>query len=350
MNRRLPWPSFVAVLFALAMWGLPAGLAADVQGLYVGEAEIEEARDAGPASELRALNEVLQRLTGQLNQSMVTELDVQPGELSPLILSRQVVRRNLLQPDGRQRSVLRHQVQFDPEAIDQLLRDRAVPAWGRERPALLLWVAMEDEQGARLADGQQVAGMVTEVARRYGLTVIQPLGDATDLAQVGLTDIRGGFVEASQAAAERYGAGVVVMLDLRQDGATWLARLFWQHGNREFSQTFPAISMAVAIDQVLARLLQSLAEQYAQLDDGLADGEQRVLISGVRDRVHYREAMAHLEMLSAVESVRLMSAEGDTIELIVRVRGTQFERVLGLGGVLQVEDRSADGVLRLRLM
>jgi len=338
------------MMLAITGLCLSDGAVADTERFYVGEAEIADARDAGPASELRALDEVLQRLTGQLNQSMVEQLEVQPNELLPLILSRQVVRRNLVQPDGRQLSVLRHQVHFDSEAVNQLLRERSVPVWGRERPALLLWVAVEDEQGARLADGQQVAGLVSELARRYGLTVIQPLGDATDLAQVGLTDIRGGFVEASQAAAARYGAGVVVMLDLRQDGATWLARLFWQHGNREFSRTFPAISMAVAIDQVLVSLLQSLAEQYAQLDDGLADGEQRVLISGVRERVHYREAMAHIEMLSAVESVRLISARDDTIELIVRVRGTQFERVLALGGVLQVEDRSADGVLRLRLM
>jgi hypothetical protein len=329
---------------------LSASVGADSGRLYVGEAAIADASEAGTRSELRALDEVLQRLTGQLNHSMVEQLAVQPSDLSPLILSRQVVRRTLLQPDGRTIDVLRHQVNFDPEAIDQLLRERAVPVWGRERPALLLWVALDDDQGVRLADSRQVDAMVSEVARRYGLTVIQPLGDAIDLAQVSITDIRGGFVEAAQGSAMRYGAGVVIMLDLRQEGSTWLARLFWRHDGRDVSQTFPAISMAVAIDQVLASLLQSLAEHYAQFDDGLADGEHRVLISGVREQVHYREVMAHLTQLSAVESLRLIAADGDTIELVVRVRGSRFEQVLALGGVLSVEDRSADGTLRLRLM
>lgn len=329
---------------------LSAGVGADSGRLYVGEAAIADASEAGTRSELRALDEVLQRLTGQLNHSMVEQLAVQPSDLSPLILSRQVVRRALLQPDGQTIDVLRQQVNFDPEAIDQLLRDRAVPVWGRERPALLLWVAVDDEQGVRLADSRQVDAMVSELARRYGLTVIQPLGDAIDLAQVSITDIRGGFVEAAQDSMMRYGAGVVVMLDLRQEGSTWLARLFWRHDGRDFSQTFPAISKAVAMDQVLASLLQSLAERYAMIDDGLADGERRVLISGVREQVHYREVMAHLTQLSAVESLRLVAADGDTIELVVRVRGSRFEQVLALGGVLSVEDLSADGTLRLRLM
>jgi len=329
---------------------LSAGVGADSGRLYVGEAAIADASEAGTRSELRALDEVLQRLTGQLNHSMVEQLAVQPSDLSPLILSRQVVRRALLQPDGQTIDVLRQQVNFDPEAIDQLLRDRAVPVWGRERPALLLWVAVDDEQGVRLADSRQVDAMVSELARRYGLTVIQPLGDAIDLSQVSITDIRGGFVEAAQDSMMRYGAGVVVMLDLRQEGSTWLARLFWRHDGRDFSQTFPAISKAVAMDQVLASLLQSLAERYAMIDDGLADGERRVLISGVREQVHYREVMAHLTQLSAVESLRLVAADGDTIELVVRVRGSRFEQVLALGGVLSVEDLSADGTLRLRLM
>ena len=344
---RLLFSSFLVILW-VTLVAVPAQ--AFQVDLYLGEAAISNAAEAGAGSELRALDEVLQRLTGELNQSLVAQLGIQASDLRGLVLSRQVVQRRLSSVTGEPQTVLRHQVSFDAEAIHRLLRDRGVPVWGRERPALLLWLAVEDAQGVRMVTEGALTPWLNELERRYGLVLIQPLADAEDLAQIGVTDIRGGFIEATDASAQRYGAGVAVMLDLRQLDDRWVARLLWRSGGQDFSRVFPAISEAVALDQALAILLQSLAETYAQLDDGVSDGERLLRVRGVREQLHYREVMAHLTQLSAVESVRLVAAEGDVIELVVRVRGTRFEQLLALGGVLVIESESADGSLQLRLM
>src|SRR6056297_1148986 len=134
-----------AVVLAVLLAAADGVVARD---LYTGESVIEEAASGSNDSLARALDEVLTRLTGVIEPSLVERLELGPSELQLLVLSQQRVRRERLAPDGVSvEQELRLQVEFDPAGVDALLAEAGLSRLGRARPSILLWVALEDGEG-----------------------------------------------------------------------------------------------------------------------------------------------------------------------------------------------------------
>ncbi len=341
----------IAISLAGLFWllcALPTA-ALETAGLYTGEAILAEEDGATPAARLRALDEVLVRLTGRVEVSPVAGLGLQAGDVPALVQSQQMVRVPRLDADGERFEQLRLRIEFDPTAINRLLARNGLPRWGRERPAILLWMAVEDDDGARLAEDPRLEQAVREAGRRYGLELIRPLGDALDLAEVQLADVRGGFLDAAEPGADRYWASMVAMLDLRAESDHWTGRWFWRLEGRDASRSLSADAPGLLIDRGVADMLAALVERYAMRPEVDSDGWQPVLVEGIVDPVQYAEVLRYLEDLSRVEGLRVSGAREREVAFELLVSGGNLRDALSLSRLLAVDRETPDGRLVLRL-
>jgi len=327
-----------------------APVAADARSLYTGEVVIDAAETAD-RNALRALDEVLARLTGITDRSLVDELGLGPSVLRLLVSSEQRVRRSVLGPDDQPRAdELRLRIDFDPAGVDDLLLRRDLPRLGRERPSILLWLAVEGETGVELQGSAYLEQAISEQARRLGLDVVRPLGDLIDLADIDVFDIRGGFLDSAEASARRYGTQVIAMFDLRQLDMDWAARWFWRLDERDGSLQLEVDDPSAAVAAGLESILAALVERFAVAADAEHASQRRVVIRGIEGEVQYAEVLRHLESLSAVSDVLLLGARGTELEFQLQLRSPGLEDGLAIGGVLGIEDRRPDGSLLLRLL
>lgn len=342
---KLPMLFLLALLFMV-----PVAMARD---LYVGEAILGDDQRVDQQVLLRALDEVLVRLTGQVEQSPVETLGIDGAQVNSLIQTRHTVRRQRLEEDGRTVAELRVRVEFDETAINQLLRDHQLPRWGRERPAILLWVALEDDEGVDFANDPWLESVVAEQARRLGLEVVHPLRDALDMAEITLPDIRGGFLDSAAAAAQRYGTGVVAMLDLRMvsvvEDPVWSARWFWRVGGLDGGLQHTGGYRDLLVQRGLERLAAVMAGRFAIRDMQGSAGTRRLLVDGIVDDVHFAELRAYLHSLTIVDDVRIVSARARSLEFELEVSGDGLEQFLDMGDLLVPAGPAVGETLHYRL-
>jgi len=343
MNR-LKFPMLLAAVVILA--GLATGQA---RALYVGEAVVmaEEVTDA--AALMSALDEVLVRLTGMAEPSPVEALGLRVADARALLQSQQRVRIERLAEDGSRVDELRLRAEFYPPGVDALLARAQLPRLGRERPAILLWAALDDEEGVRLADSPLFDQAIRELGRRFGLDMILPLADATDLAWVQLSDIRGGFIDSAQPSADRYGAGVVALADLRAGEGEWAGRWMWRIDGRDLSVQVQGDSLVDLVEPGMRAILASLVERFATVtrpDGGLV---RRVVIDGIVEPIQYAEVLRVFDQLSLIEDFRVLEASARSVSFELYLSGDGLEDVLRIGRTLVIERTEADGTLHLRL-
>lgn len=335
----------LVVLVALLATG-----AFGARDLYTGEAVIGDAPSAPDDPLAQALEQVLTRLSGVTDASLVERLGLSRADLQLLVLSQQRVRDERLTADGSATvEELRLQVSFDPDAVDALLAEQDLPRLGRARPSILLWLALEDEQGLRLEADAVLEQTIARQAERLGLDVLRPLGDLQDLSEIEPIDIRGGFVEAAEPSAERYDAGMIAMLDLRQAGPQWSGRWFWRLEGRDAGLQTRAEQPEAVVAQGLEALLGALVDRFGRVagaDDG---GLLRLQVEGIEDEIQYAEVLRHLGSLGQVDGLQVVSASGHSVDFELNLSSGGLEDALMIGGVLDVVEHSRDGSLRVRL-
>lgn len=339
------------ILSALLLTGLWASpVQAQLAALYTGEVALDEALSAD-GNALRALDQVLTRLTGITDRSPVEELGLESSVLRLLVSSEQRVRRSRLGSDDQPLpDEVRLRIDFDPSGVDGLLARRGLPRLGTERPSILLWLAVQDQSGVELQGSAFLEQEISEHARRLGLDVVRPLGDLIDLADIDAADIRGGFLDSGEASARRYGAQMIAMLDLRAVDQNWAARWYWRLEGRDSGLQLELEDVSAVVAAGLERLLNTLAERFAVRAGAEHAGQRRIVVRGIEGEVQYAEVLRHLESLSAVEQALVIAARGTDVEFQLQLRSPGLEDGLAIGGVLGIEQRRADGSLELRLL
>ena len=321
--------------------------AAFFEALYTGEGVLTQQDNAQTKAQLAALENVLFRLTGQWQTR--ERLAIDGDNISGLIQSQQMVEREWLNLQGELETQLRLRVEFDAIALDQRLAQARLRRWGRERVSVLTWAVIEQAFNVRLLDDPTLERALRQWADVYGLDLVRPLGDAMDLAQLDLADIRGGFLDQAEPGLSRYGAGVALMLDLRPRGSGWSVRAFWRIDGVDEGQVFDGDTQVEALVDALEGLLQALVQRYA-VDLNDTTTQTKVLrLEGITDPVQYAEAVRYLNDLSMINDLRLIEAAQDEMVFEVMLRGDNLIDLLAVGQTLKVTGTAPDGAVTVRL-
>lgn len=186
----------------------------------------DQSAEARAAAVTEAFEQVLVKMTGQRDVAARPEAQALLASPGRYLAAFRYEQKTVTDPETNEsRAQTLLQTRFDAQAMARAVREAGLPLWGDERPATLVWLALEDGRqrvllSAGLADdaadepasfGAEALSALQAAAEARGVPLILPLLDSQDRAQVAYADVAGGFVERVLAASERYGADAVLV-------------------------------------------------------------------------------------------------------------------------------------------
>lgn len=272
----------------------------------------DAARDAGFSA---AVTDVLVRLTGRPD---VVESAAVEGIVED---AGRFVQQFRYQRDDDGGLQLR--TRFDTNALREALVRAEVPVWQRDRPPVLVWLAVERGSRREMVGSEQGAAereAMLAAAAELGLPLLFPLMDLEDQRRVGFADVAGGFAEPVLAASQRYDTPVVLAGRLRATGSGWEGRwsLYGPDAGRErWSDRAPAL--AGLAGAAIARVAAVLREPYTLLPDLGRSSALQVRVTGLRGLDDFAAAERALAALGGVSGVQPEEIRGDLVEFRLQV-------------------------------
>ncbi len=236
---------------------------------------------------------------------------------------------------------LRLSARFDPAAVEAVLGDAGLPVWGRTRPSVAAWIAIERDGGRELVgadDPGDLARSLVASAHGRGIPVVVPLLDLEDRAAVRPADVWSGFGDTVSAASERYGAeGALAVRLYRVLPTLWEARfdLYIAGAGRQWTARAPTPAELLAIGA--GELADALASRYASPAFAGTTAGLEVVVLGVVSLEDYAATLAYIGALDEITRVSVRRIEGERLVLDVDARGgaPALRQVVALGQVLQ---------------
>ncbi|MGI9229931.1 MAG: DUF2066 domain-containing protein [Gammaproteobacteria bacterium] len=230
-------------------------------------------------------------------------------------------------------------VKFDETTLSNGLREAGVSLWGNERPAVLVWLLLQQGRQRFIASPESTPELIAILQKRAGergISLIFPLMDLQDNSTIQAGDIRGGIAEPVLRASRRYQSEVILTASLSSRYAglwesTWTAYI-----DQAVADIWSTESdmVALTLEEGLDILVDSLAHRYVS-EGGL--GRFNLSISNVSSAARYAGLLRYLESLSAVTALDVVEVQGSWITLSLLAHGGDKAviQAISLGRVLR---------------
>ena len=121
-------------------------------------------------------------------------------------------------------------VRFQSQAIVQLLQDLGYSLWSEHRPLLLVWLVVEDQQGAKRLMTEESEGpfanQVKTLLHARGLPMLFPVGDLNLMSTVSVDTVWNGQWTAFEPFAQHYMTDGHLVVRIKQvTEETWHANI-----------------------------------------------------------------------------------------------------------------------------
>ena len=346
-------------LLSLLFAGLPgSGVGGEVSGLYeAGVPVMSRAVEERAAAFGIGLLQVITKVSGARNSASnptVGAALAEPGRFVQQFQYRQT--QTGLEASSEQ-SALSLWAKFDPRVVDGLIRDAGLPVWGRIRPSVVAWFAIEQDAGRELLgtdDPSGLASVLHNSASVRGLSFVLPLLDLEDRARIGVADVWAGFWDTVDAASVRYQSeGRLTARVYPVLPTLWEARWHLSLADGAHEWVSQADLVEVLLEDGVNEVADILAARYAGhgFDQGLAGVVLEVV--GVATLEDYARTVSYLGSLDEVSKVKVTEVSPASVGLYLDARGGRdaLKQVVALGTTLIVEDSNVPNeVLRFRLL
>ncbi len=230
---------------------------------------------------------------------------------------------------------------FDEASVNQALWQHGLPVWGKNRPATLVWLAVQEGGRRWLAspedDLELLAPMQARAGQR-GLPVMFPLLDLEDQLNISVNEVWGNFAESIRAASARYQPeAMLVGRLLRLPNGHWLGRwsLYFE-GDAIMSWELEEATVAPIVEAGIDQVADELASRYAQLAGGPDEGQFLLRVAGVDNLHDFVRVERYLRSLAPVEAVQVAVVEPNQVSFRLDLRGSRagLEKAIALSPVL----------------
>ena len=233
-------------------------------------------------------------------------------------------------------------VSFDPQRVENVIRNAGFPVWDKRRPDTLIWLAIKspDDSDRHIARPTEYAELYQQLrlrAAQRGITLMVPVWDLDDIQRLRVYDIWGGFSTQISQASERYSVPSVLSARIFFSGnqssdvvqntvlanpnsaLTWSADWTMIEGGGLLAGQVhgdnPLMIAQGLIDALADQLSLKYAIDLAQIDR--ADTKVNIVVNNIDSLTYYSLALKSLENMSIVSGVTLIQQQGSraTFEL-----------------------------------
>ena len=336
------------------LWGSFPLAAAQVEGLYEAEVPVVSREDSVRTQALgAALRSVLVKVTGERNPQSY------PGVVQAMSQPSQFVdqfryRTDALADTEDDVSDLVLWARFDSRVLDGLIRDAGLPSWGKTRPSMLMWLAVEDQSGRSLVaaeDSPTITNILHDAAQTRGLPLVLPLIDVVDRNVISVADVWAGFPDKIMQASNRYRADVVLLVRVHQPSSDeWEARwrLFVEGVAHDWSLRNQGLDVMLVAG--LNRAADTVAARFSRSTTAVSGGSVDVAINDIRTLHDYARTLKYLRSLGGVSRVDVNGTLGDQLLFSLEIRGGSgaLTQAVNFGGTLV--PMSAGSGIQFRLL
>ncbi len=340
----------VLLVAVLAVTGVSSEDASAVEFVELYDVELPvQSRDTSERRTAfqQALTTVLIRMTGDRNASANAEVQALLKEPSRYVQRYRYIERNGDEP------VYTLRIRFDGLALENALNRAGLPVWGKERPAVLVWIAVQQPDNRYLvseeSDGRARMS-VDALAYQRGIPVIYPLLDVQDRQQVSIADVLGGFDETIRQASKRYQPDAILVARANA-GTDGFWRVVWHlyMGDQAINWTSDGDELSGALVVGMHRLADALSERLAIASDNQQVSQVVLQVEGVNSLQDYARLNAYLADLGQqIVAYRPYRLESDRVNFLLDLRGNprDLQRLIGLSAILYREAEPSTGTVR----
>lgn len=252
--------------------------------------------------------------------------------------------------DGKTSPAIGLQLNFAPQAIEQLLRQAQLPLWPAQRPKVLVWLVAKDQAGLHLAaDPADIRSMQAQAQYR-GLPLV--IGDAG----IEAGDLWNTNADTIQAVSAKYKADAILVgrytpyslgpippagasdaastaAGVAQGQGPWVGdwQLFHNGNVQAFNDETPEVKGLFT--SVVDRAADYFANQYAIMPSG--QGPQALLlhVGNITSFGEFKQVQAYLDELAMVQRMEVITvnAEGILVRLTTEGDAKLLVTTLALG-------------------
>ena len=235
----------------------------------------------------------------------------------------------------KQESQLFLEINFDPQRVQNLIRNAGFPVWDKRRPDSIIWLAIQasDNSPRQIARPNKYFDLYQQLSQRAeqrGIRLMYPLWDLDDVQTLGVYDIWGGFSAQISKASERYAVPSVVSariylsdtqaVDAVQDNgigeavsqSQWTADWSMIEAGTllegQLQGDSPLIIAAGLVDVLADQLSLKYAIDLTQID--AADSKVQIVVNNIDSLKYYSQVLSFLENMSVVNAATLIKQQG----------------------------------------
>ena len=323
---------------------LPA-LALKVSGLYEAETIVSSQSGASRLAAIRVcLGMTLVKLTGVRQAYGEATLEPILAQAEKFV---QQYRYQELEAGPAAAPKWRIIVKFDEQNLNNSLRALGIPVWGKERPSILFWLALEQSNRRLFADSlnaPELLELVQEAAQRRGVAILLPLHDLDDQAQIRPGDVWLGFQEQIIVASARYQADIVLTASISSPAPGIWESSWRSYGGDGFEHEWRADAELpdFILEEGLDAFVDTLAYEFVHTGSQTLVGEIELTVGAVDSIERYARLLDYLKSLSSVSSVNVKQVSAGEVALALSAHGgaQAVVRTINLGRILKPVERS----------
>ena len=333
----------------------PVVFAARVPGLYEAQVPVlnqeQDNRDAGVKSAMRI---VLVKLTGDRDAASRTALSPLITDAEKYLLQYRYIETPPSQPETADNpETLQLWVRFDESALNAALRDLGIPVWGKERPSVLVWLAVEDGTGRHLVsleEKPEYVAILERKAKSRGIVLLFPLLDLEDTSRLRASDIWGGFQRPILDASSRYHADTVLVGRLDSPVKDiWEGQWTAYTGDMANSWSAEGDLPDAVLDEGIDGVVDMLASVFTESLTLAGTAGVELEIDNITTVAEYARVLDYLRALSSVTDVQVKEAAPGRMVFSLTAHGGEFavKQAIALGRTLEPLDAAATNGYRL---
>ena len=333
------------VVMCMALLAGRGAVAAElVRDLYAADVPVADQSSSELArAAAEGLAQVLVKVSGSVEVLSLSPVEQALGNARSRVRQYSYSRIEPLSGPAGSATGLAARVEFDPVQVRELLAGASAPIWTATRPAVLVWLVIEDGYGRRFAnpdmDQALLAGLVEGFHRR-GVPVRWPLFDLADTAALDPDEAWRLPANLLLAASERYRtteilAGRIAVLTSGEIAGDWA----YFSGTGRQDRGVVRTSATEFLETGVAMVAEDMASRFALVASGGASEGLAMVVSGITSYADYAAVLSWLESLEPIARAQVTAVAGDTLSLVLEADAD----VAQLAGIIELNPRLLPG-------